>query len=127
MTLFKTLLLGLKQKDLKGEKMMKKGLMIAVMLLSTVAFAEEGAEVVTTTVATAGNTIYYGFAAAIAMGLAALGGAIAQGLVGSAAMEGIGRNPNAKDKMQTPMILGLVFIETLALFTFVIAIMIMGQ
>lgn len=106
---------------------MKKALMIAVTLLSTVAFAEEGAEVVATTAATAGNTIYYGFAAAIAMGLAALGGAIAQGLVGSAAMEGIGRNPNAKDKMQTPMILGLVFIETLALFTFVIAIMIMGQ
>lgn len=105
---------------------MKKGLMIAITLLSTVAFAEESVEVATAT-ASVGNSIYYGFAAAIVMGLAALGGAIGQGLVGSTAMEGIGRNPNAKDKMQTPMILGLVFIETLALFAFVIAILIMGQ
>lgn len=107
---------------------MKKALMTAIMLLSSSAFAEEATEAVTTVATTAGasDSIYYGFAAAIAMAFAAFAGAFGQGMVGSAAMEGIGRNPNAKDKMQTPMILGLVFIETIVLFGLVVAIMIIG-
>ena len=105
---------------------MKKAIMSAIMLLSSTAFAEE---VVTTAVNTAtgvSDNVYYGFAAAITIAFATFGGAIAQGMVGSAAMEGIGRNPNAKDKMQTPMILGLVFLETVVLFGLVIAFMIIG-
>lgn len=109
---------------------MRKALLSVVTLLaSSAAFAEEAVTTATTTTAAAGpsNSVYFAFAAAIAIAFAALGGAIGQGLVGSAAMEGIGRNPNAKDKMQTPMILGLVFIETVVLFGFVIAFVIYGK
>jgi F-type H+-transporting ATPase subunit c len=63
----------------------------------------------------------YGFIAAgigfaIAAGLAALG----QSRVAAAACEGIARNPGAGARIQTAMILGLAFIETLVIFTLVI-------
>lgn len=105
---------------------MKKALMSAILLLSSSAFAEEVAATVATTTAGVSDSVYYGFAAAITIAFATFGGAIGQGMVGSAAMEGIGRNPSAKDKMQTPMILGLVFLETVVLFGLVIAFMIIG-
>jgi F-type H+-transporting ATPase subunit c len=45
----------------------------------------------------------------------------------AAAMESIGRNPNAADRIQLPMILGLAFIEALALYAFVIAFFLQGK
>jgi F-type H+-transporting ATPase subunit c len=59
-------------------------------------------------------------AAAFGMALAAFGGALGQGKVASAACEGMARNPGAANNIRTAMILGLVFIETLALFTLAI-------
>ena len=50
-------------------------------------------------------------AAAITIGLAALGGTAAQGKAASAALEGIARNPEAQGKIFTPMILGMA-VET---------------
>jgi len=58
-----------------------------------------------------------GPATAIALGIAATGGALGQGRAISAALEGIARNPSAQDKIFTPMILGLAFIESLVIFT----------
>ncbi len=58
-----------------------------------------------------------GPATAIALGIAATGGALAQGKAISAALDGIARNPSAQDKIFTPMILGLAFIESLVIFT----------
>ena len=57
-----------------------------------------------------------GFGFAFAAALAAIG----QSRVAAAAAEGVARNPGAGARIQTMMILGLVFIETLVLFTFVI-------
>lgn len=107
---------------------MKKLVSAVVVLFANLAFAEEAT---TQAVAVAaktgpGDAVYFGLAAAVAIAFAALGGALGQGKVASAAMEGIGRNPNAKDKMQTPMILGLVFIETIVLFGLVVAFSILG-
>ena len=59
--------------------------------------------------------------AGIAIGLAALGGALGQGKAAAAALEGISRNPGASARIQTPMILGLALIESLVLLGFVIA------
>ena len=59
-----------------------------------------------------------GMSARLSVGLAALGCGLAQGRAIAAALEGIARNPQAADKIQTPMLIGLVFIETLVLFTF---------
>lgn len=66
-------------------------------------------------------------AAAIAIGLAALGGTTAQGRATSAALEGIARQPSAAPRIQTPLILGLALIESLVLFAFVIAILLVGK
>ena len=56
---------------------------------------------------------------AIAAGLAALG----QGKIASAACEGMARNPGAGGRIQTVMILGLAFVETLVIFTFVVVLL----
>ncbi len=66
-------------------------------------------------------------AAGIAIGMAVLGGTLGQGRAVASALEGIGRNPGAASRIQTPMILGLALIESLVLFGFVIAIMLVGK
>ena len=66
-------------------------------------------------------------AAGIAIGLGAFGAALGQGRMAASAMESIGRNPNAADRIQLPMILGLAFIEALALYAFVIAFFLQGK
>jgi len=57
-----------------------------------------------------------GFAIALAAGLAAQG----QGKVAAAACEALGRNPAARPGIQIALIVGLAFIESLVLFTFLI-------
>jgi len=64
--------------------------------------------------------------ASVAIGLAAYGAASGQGRTVAAALEGLSRNPQAKDAMNTPMILGLVFMEFQALLGFVIAYLLLN-
>lgn len=59
--------------------------------------------------------------AGLAIGLAAFGGGMGQGRAAASALEGIARNPTASGKMFVPMILGLVLIESLVLYAFVVA------
>ncbi len=65
-----------------------------------------------------------GFAAAAAISISAVGGAMAQGKAASVALEGIARNPAAADKLFTPMIIALALIESLVIYAFVIAFLI---
>jgi F-type H+-transporting ATPase subunit c len=60
-------------------------------------------------------------AKAIAIGLGALGPALAIGMIGAKTMEGIGRNPEAAGKMLVPMILMAAFAEAIAIYALVIA------
>jgi F-type H+-transporting ATPase subunit c len=64
---------------------------------------------------------------ALAIGLAALGGGLGQGRAAAAALEGICRNPSSAQKVFTPMLLGLAFIESLVIFALVIAFMLNGS
>ncbi len=57
-----------------------------------------------------------GFSMAIASGLCGLG----QGKAAAGACEGVARNPGARPAIFLFLILGLVFIESLALYTFAI-------
>ncbi len=66
-------------------------------------------------------------AAGLAIGLAAFGAALGQGRMAAAAMESIGRNPNAAPRIQLPMILGLAFIEALAIYALIIAFALQGK
>ena len=66
-------------------------------------------------------------AAGLAIGIAAFGAALGQGRLAAAAMESIGRNPNSAEKIQVPMILGLAFIEALAIYALLIAFFLQGK
>ena len=61
----------------------------------------------------------------IAKGLTiAIGGfgpALAIGLIGLKAMEGIGRNPEAAGKIFVPMLLGMAFAEAIAIYSLVVS------
>ena len=62
-------------------------------------------------------------AAGIGMGLAAAGCGIGQGRATASAAEGVARNPGARAGILLLLTLGLAFIESLALFTFVIIVL----
>jgi F-type H+-transporting ATPase subunit c len=64
------------------------------------------------------SIITAGFALGIAAGLAALG----QGRAVAAAAEGIARNPGAAGDIRGVLLLGLVLIESLAIYVFVISL-----
>ena len=61
-------------------------------------------------------------ASAIAIALGSLGPGLAIGLIGKAAMEAIGRNPEAAGKIQTGMILAIAFAEAVAIYALVVAL-----
>ncbi len=86
---------------------------LIALAFGATAFAQEGAT-------TAGDA-YASIGAALAIGLAAFGGALGQGKTAAAALEGIARNPAAQGKIFVPMIIGLALIESLVLYAFVIA------
>ena len=90
---------------------------IAVLAPGT-AFAAEGGD---------GSASMIALAAGIAIAGAAIGAALGQGRGLAAAMESIGRNPNSADRIQTPMILGLAFIEALAIYALVIAFLLQAK
>ena len=81
-----------------------------VMVLAPAAMAQENA-------AAGGGKALGALAVAIGMGAAAFGCGLGQGRIASAACEGMARNPGAAGPIRAAMILGLVFVETLVLFT----------
>ena len=64
-------------------------------------------------------------AAAIAIGLAALGAGIGNGLIVSRTVEGIARQPEARGKLQTTMFIGVALVEAIPIIAVVIAFMVM--
>ena len=86
---------------------------LAVMCFAMPVFAQGG-----DTSSSAGNwvAIAAGFSMAFASAICGLG----QGKATAAAMEGLARNPAARPGIQLGLIIGLAFIESLALYTLVI-------
>src|SRR3990170_1405515 len=109
---------------MKGGISVKKGFVsllavMAIMLLAApLAMAQEAA-------AGLGDNVKIAIvlASGLTIGIAALGGVIAQGRVTTAGLEGIARNPGASGKIMTPMIIGLAMIESLVIYALVIAFM----
>jgi len=52
---------------------------------------------------------------------------MAQGKAISTGLEGIARNPGAAGKIQTPMIIGLAFVESLVIYALVISLILIGK
>ncbi len=65
----------------------------------------------------------YALGAGLAIGLAGLGCGIGQGMTAGNTTAGIARNPGAAGSMFTTFILGMVLIESIAIYGFVIAIL----
>nr|WP_245522257.1 ATP synthase F0 subunit C [Thermocrinis albus] len=63
--------------------------------------------------------------AGLAIGLAALGTGIGMGHAVRGTQEGIARNPTVGGRLQTVMFIGLAFIETLALYALLVAIILL--
>ncbi|HWL24778.1 MAG TPA: F0F1 ATP synthase subunit C [Ureibacillus sp.] len=66
-------------------------------------------------------------AAAIAIGLAALGAGIGNGLIVSRTVEGIARQPEARGTLQTTMFIGVALVEALPIIAVVVAFIVMNQ
>lgn len=101
---------------------------IAVLASPAVLMAAEGAATLPN-----GEGVYTFLKAALALatgfgiGIAAFGGALAQGKAAAAALEGIARNPEAAGKVMTPMIIALALIESLVIYSLVISFMLLGK
>lgn len=94
-------------------------LVLTVLCVPGLVFAETGSAV-------SSDKGIIALAAALAIGLAAFSGTASQSRAISSGLEAIGRNPAASGKVFTPMIVGLVLIESLVILSFVIAINLAG-
>ncbi len=92
---------------------------MVTMLIASTAFAQS-----TDAMAKATHDGWLAIAAGLGIGIAAFGGALGQGRAAASALDGIARNPEAADKLNTPMILGLALIESLVIYALIISIII---
>ncbi len=83
---------------------------VAVLAVASPAFAQEAA------------VNFNGLAAGLGLAIAAAGGAYGQGRIIAAALESISRNPGAAGQLRLPWLLGCVFVESLVIYAFVIAL-----
>jgi F-type H+-transporting ATPase subunit c len=92
---------------------------LVFVALPLVAIADDGSG--------GGNSWGYAIGAGLGVGLAGLGCGIGQGLTAGNTTAGIARNPGAAGAMFTNFILGMVLIESIAIYGLVIALMLLGK
>ncbi len=101
------------------------GAFFSAFLPSALVFAQDHG---TAAASTGGNAnVWYAISAGFAIAVAASFGALSQAKAAAAALEGIGRNPGAAGKVQTPMIIALALIESLVIYALVIAFLLQGK
>jgi F-type H+-transporting ATPase subunit c len=94
---------------------------VTLLLLPLAAMAQEAAG------GGSDGTWGYALGAGLAIGLAGLGCGIGQGLTAGNTTAGIARNPGAAGSMFTNFILGMVLIESIAIYGLVIAFQLQGK
>ena len=90
---------------------------LLVMSMTSVAFADDGD-------AATGGGLNKAIASAVAIGVAACGGAVAMGIATGKSSEAISRQPEAEGKIRSTFMLGLVFIETAIIYALLVVILI---
>ena len=95
------------------------GAFATVFFASTLAFAADGED--------GSGRGLVALSAALAIGLAALGGTTGQSRAAANALEGIARNPGSADKIFLPLILSLALIESLVIFSLLVAFQLAGK
>ena len=96
---------------------------IFVLALSGLTMAAEAE----TAVKVAGLKVFYGIviAAGFGIALAAVGTGLGQGMAIKGAVEGTARNPEASGKITVTMLIGLAMIESLCIYTLVVALILL--
>ncbi len=98
---------------------------LAATFVATAAMAQEAAQAAH--MAGGSDKGLIALAAGLAIGLAAIGGALGQSKAASAALDGIARNPAAQGKIFTPMIIALALIESLVIYALIVAFALSGK
>ena len=104
---------------------MKRTLLVVLctmmfVMISGLAFAQQGVSLKEGAGAWA---IFLG--AGLAIGIAAFGTGIGMGRAIDGALQGVSRNPSAAPRIMTMMILGLALIESLAIYSLVVSILLL--
>lgn len=104
------------------KKILALSFIIATMILvfAPLAMAAEG-----TSDVRYGYYSYVGLGCVIGLAIAAFGGAIGQAISVNSALSGIARNPGAAGKITTALLIGLALIESLVIYTLVIALILL--
>ena len=95
------------------------------MLGILLSIAADAHEVAGTAVANLSDDAVKALAAGIAIGLGVVGPGIGIGILGGAAMNAIGRNPEARGAILTNMILAIAFAEALGIYALVVAVILL--
>ena len=98
---------------------------VFLLLVGEVAWAAEAAE---KGGAGAGKMKYFlvtAFSCMFGLGIAAIGGAAAQGKGIASALDGMARNPGAAADIRTSLIIGLALIESLVIYVLLVAIILL--
>jgi F-type H+-transporting ATPase subunit c len=112
-------------------KQVKTGMMaiLPLLFIAGQVWASEPVAETATHAAAKGDAVWFfvacALAAALGLGLAALGGGLGQGIAVSKAVEGIARQPEAAGPIQTAMIIGISFIESLTIYALVVALILL--
>jgi F-type H+-transporting ATPase subunit c len=114
-------------------KKFAKVMLALIVVLSLASFVMAGTEAAATENGAAGkattaSTQFFAFsalAAALGVGLGALGCGIGQGMATAKACEGVARQPEATSKIQSVLILGLAIIESLTIYALVIGLILL--
>jgi F-type H+-transporting ATPase subunit c len=108
--------------------MNRRFVMMALALVTVALFAAPAMAQEAGAAPTAGGGIWAQFlGAALAIGIAAAAGGIGQGLGIKAACEAMGRNPGAAGPVRITMIIGLALIESLVIYSLIIAFIILSK
>ena len=94
---------------------------VAMFLFSGAALAGDG-----DAAAAIGSGGLGALGAGLAVGIAAHGCGMAQGRLAGSALDGMARNPQASGDIRTSMMIALAFPESLVLFCFAIAFLLIG-
>jgi F-type H+-transporting ATPase subunit c len=99
--------------------------MLVTLLWASLALAAEPAGAAGASAGLGSFFSYAVMAAGFAIGIAAFGTGIGQGLAVKSSVEGIARNPEASGKITVTMLIGLAMIESLAIYALVVALIIL--
>ncbi len=109
------------------KSLMTLGLALAVFAVNAAVFAAEAAAPAAKG-AHEGSVWFFAFtalAAGLAIGLGSVGTGIGQGTAVGKALEAMARQPEAASLIQTNMIIGLAFIESLCIYALAVALILL--